>query len=64
MITALTCDPKGIGEKKLAKARAFDIRFRYVEWRAVYEVRERQREVRVLSFGPHDKAYRDAEKRM
>ena len=35
-----------------------------VEWVAVYEIDEAKRQVRVLSLGPHDRAYEDAQKRI
>ena len=35
-----------------------------VEWVAVYTIDEDERSIRVLSFGPHNRAYVDAEKRI
>jgi mRNA-degrading endonuclease YafQ of YafQ-DinJ toxin-antitoxin module len=64
---ALASDPKQYPKKsgKLKDARAAHVRFADgVEWVAVYEISETKRSVRVLSLGPHDRAYGDAEKRI
>jgi hypothetical protein len=65
--TALASNPKQFPKKsgKLKDARATHLRFADgVEWVAVYSIDEKNRVVRVLSLGPHDRAYEDAEKRI
>ncbi len=67
LIAALATDPKQFPKKsgKLREGRAAHVRFADgVEWVAVYTIDEDKRSVRVLSFGPHDRAYTDAEKRI
>jgi hypothetical protein len=65
--SALESDPKQFPKKagKLKDARAAHIRFAAgVEWVAAYTIDQAKREVRVLSLGPHDRAYTDAAKRI
>ena len=64
---ALASEPKQYPKKsgKLKDARAAHVRFADgVEWVAVYTIDEDERSIRVLSFGPHNRAYVDAEKRI
>lgn len=49
---------------KLAEARAYHIEYRGATWRAVFIVDDDLAEVRVISFGPHDQAYAQAERRI
>jgi mRNA-degrading endonuclease RelE of RelBE toxin-antitoxin system len=66
MLLDLSSDPKAVGEKKggpLRWARAYNLRFRGDQWRAVYEIFETERVVRIWSFAKHDDAYDDAVRR-
>ena len=66
LTATLASDPKRFPKKqgKLKDARAADVRFGAFVWRAVYTIDEDEHSVRVLSLGPHDRAYEDAEKRI
>jgi hypothetical protein len=62
----LASNPKQFPKKsgKLATMRAAEIRFADgVVWRAVFELSESERVVRVLALGPHDEAYEAAQRR-
>jgi hypothetical protein len=61
LITDPKRHPKKIGRN--AGKRAVPLKFRGKAWRAVFTVDENSRGVRVQSLGPHDQAYKDAEKR-
>jgi len=66
MLEDLRSDPKAIGKKKagrLSWARAYTLRYRGDLWRAVYEVLETERVVKIWSFAQHDDAYNDAMRR-
>lgn len=61
IIEALATDPKQFKKKhgKLDGCRAADATFRDgVVWRAVFEIDEATRTVRVLAFGPHEQLAR------
>jgi mRNA-degrading endonuclease RelE of RelBE toxin-antitoxin system len=67
LVAELKRDPKQFPKKsgKLANARAASLRYRGREsWRAVFRLDEANRTVFVMSLGPHDDAYADAERRM
>ena len=51
-------------KSKLAEARAYHIENRGASWRAVFIVDDDFAEVRVISFGPDDQAYAQAEHRI
>lgn len=64
---ALASDPKQYPKKAgpLRETRATHVRFADgVEWVAVFTIDEASRAVRVISLGPHDRAYTDAQKRI
>jgi mRNA-degrading endonuclease RelE of RelBE toxin-antitoxin system len=66
LVDALSSDPKQFEKKrgKLARCRAADLTFADgVAWRAVFELDESTRTVRVLALGTHDDAYTDAVRR-
>jgi hypothetical protein len=55
--------PKKSG--KLKTARAAEIIYADgIVWRAVFTLNEKARTARVISLGPHDEAYADAERRI
>jgi mRNA-degrading endonuclease RelE of RelBE toxin-antitoxin system len=63
LIDALEADPKQFPKKhgKPKGCRAAPVVYADgIVWRAVYELNERKRTVRVLALGPHDEAYEDA----
>ncbi len=59
-------DPKVFPKKSgpLRAARAAKLRFRGTAWRAVFTLDEATRTVTILSLGPHDRAYAEAERRL
>jgi len=66
IVRALATDPKQFPKKagEISALRSVSLRFDTgVAWRAVFEVDEATREVRVLALGPHDRAYLDAARR-
>jgi len=63
---ALATDPKQFPKKRgaLSRFRAAPVSYADgITWRAVFVIHEKLRRVRWLSLGPHDDAYRDAERR-
>jgi hypothetical protein len=63
---ALATDPKQFPKKRgaLSRFRAAPVSYADgITWRAVFVIQEKLRRVRWLSLGPHDEAYRDAERR-
>jgi hypothetical protein len=66
LLAALESSPKRFEKKagKLRDCRAAEITFgNGTAWRAVFELNEAAREVRVLDLGPHDVAYVNAIRR-
>ncbi len=66
LLDALEINPKQYPKKtgELKGRRAAPVVFRDgIVWRAVFEIDEKRRVVRILSLGPHDRAYDDAKKR-
>ena len=54
--------PKKLG--KLAACRAAPVRYnKTAVWRCVFTIDEDAHVVRIVALGPHDEAYRDAERR-
>jgi mRNA-degrading endonuclease RelE of RelBE toxin-antitoxin system len=66
LLAALKRDPKRFPKKSgpLQAARAVKLRFRGAAWRAVFTLDEDLRVVTVLSLGPHDRAYTEAQRRL
>lgn len=66
LIAALEANPKQFSKKqgKLHDARAADLKFKNVTYRAVFTLDEAARLVFVLSLDPHDVAYTKATKRV
>jgi hypothetical protein len=66
MLDELERNPKAYPLKtgKLAEARAYHIEYRGPTWRAIFIVDDEFSEFIVLSFGPHDPAYAEAERRI
>jgi len=67
IVLELSTNPKQFPKKAggLSALRAVPLRLATgVAWRAVFEVDEAAREVRVLALGPHDRAYLDAARRL
>ena len=65
LIDALAANPKQFEKKKgkLKAARAADLQFKNVTFRAVFILDEAARTVSILSLDPHDEAYRNAKRR-
>lgn len=66
LFATLELDPKQYPLKvgKLGGYRAAKLRFnRAVEWRLVFKIHEDVRVVRIIALGPHDEAYKSAERR-
>jgi hypothetical protein len=66
LVASLEHDPKKFPKKKgkLKDARAADLKYRAVTFRAVFVLNEAARVVRVLSLDPHDAAYEKATRRV
>ena len=65
LIDELEINPKQFPLKtgKLAATRAAEVFYRGATWRVVFEVDDDYLEVMILAIGPHDVAYRAAERR-
>lgn len=66
LVDALKANPKQFPKKQgaLKSARAADLKFENVTFRAVFILDEAARLVFVLSLDPHDEAYGKAERRI
>lgn len=67
LVELLEADPKRYPKKsgRLKRCRSAAITVdNGVVWRAVFVVKEREREVRIIALGPHDRAYKDAGRRL
>jgi hypothetical protein len=67
LIADLETDPKQFAKKqgKLKAARAATLIYADgIVWRAVFVLDEKMQRVRVIALGPHDEAYKDAERRI